>query len=89
MDFMKKLMPTMSINALATGTLYRAFVTLPVALCPLGTTYDERTVFFEAPRGSDEAAHLEQLLARTVVRRHAWLGRGRHDLQHLQRGRAV
>ncbi|WP_334022030.1 hypothetical protein [Burkholderia orbicola] len=64
MDFMKKLMPTMSINALATGTLYRAFVTLPVALCPLGTTYDERTVFFEAPRGSDEAAHLEQLLAR-------------------------
>ncbi|RQP98862.1 hypothetical protein [Burkholderia stagnalis] len=53
-------------SALATGVLYRAFVAVPAALCRSGRTYDERTVFFEAPRGSDEAAHLEQVLA------HAW-----------------
>lgn len=51
------------IASLATGRLYRAFVVLPAALCRPGHTYDERTVFFEAPRGKDEAAHLEQLLS--------------------------
>lgn len=53
-------------TGLATGTLYRAFVVLPDALCRSRGTYDERTVFFEAPRGKDVATHLEQLLA------HAW-----------------
>ncbi|MCA7888883.1 hypothetical protein LGM58_37525 [Burkholderia contaminans] len=49
--------------SLATGMLYRAFVVLPAALCRSRGSYDERTVFFEAPRGKDEAAHLEQLLS--------------------------
>ena len=53
-------------TGLTTGTLYRAFVVLPDALSRSRGTFDERTVFFEAPRGKDEAAHLEQLLA------HAW-----------------
>ncbi|WP_321944802.1 hypothetical protein [Burkholderia cenocepacia] len=53
-------------TGLATGTLYRAFVVLPDALCRTRGAFEERTVFFEAPRGSDEAAHLQQLLA------HAW-----------------
>ncbi|CAG2382988.1 MULTISPECIES: hypothetical protein [Burkholderia] len=53
-------------TALTTGTLYRAFVVLPDALCQSRGSYEERTVFFEAPRGADEAAHLQRLLA------HAW-----------------
>jgi hypothetical protein len=51
---------------LATGTMYRAFVVLPDALCRSHGAFEERTVFFEAPRGVDEAAHLQRLLA------HAW-----------------
>ncbi|WP_321944894.1 hypothetical protein [Burkholderia cenocepacia] len=53
-------------TGLTTGTLYRAFVVLPDALRRSPGSFDERTVFFEVPRGKDEAAHLEQLLA------HAW-----------------
>ncbi|MBJ9594142.1 hypothetical protein [Burkholderia seminalis] len=52
-------------TGLTTGTLYRAFVVLPDALRQRDS-YGERTVFFETPRGKDEATHLEQLLA------HAW-----------------
>ncbi|WP_321959279.1 hypothetical protein [Burkholderia cenocepacia] len=62
MDLMKKLVPALSIDVLATGALYRAFVVLPAALCRAGRTYDERTVLFEVPAGIDEAVHLERLL---------------------------
>ncbi|MDN7472585.1 hypothetical protein QZM43_32450 [Burkholderia orbicola] len=57
--------PTLT-TGLTTGTLYRAFVVLPDALLQSRGSFEERTVFFEVPRGKDEAAHLEQLLA------HAW-----------------
>ncbi|MDN7431423.1 hypothetical protein [Burkholderia sp. AU45388] len=50
-------------SSLATGVLYRAFVALPDALCRSRGAYDERTVFFEVPRGKGKAAHLELLLS--------------------------
>jgi hypothetical protein len=50
-------------SSLTTGVLYRADGALPDALCRSRDAYDERTVFFEAPRGKNEAAHLEQLLS--------------------------
>ncbi|WP_157636849.1 hypothetical protein [Burkholderia ubonensis] len=60
---MKKLMPTLTIDALGTGLLHRAVVALPDALCEPGQVASERIVFFEAPSPASAAAHLEQLLA--------------------------
>lgn len=54
--------PKPQAHLLAHGRLYRAHVSLPQALCPIGEPLHERTVFFDAPH-SDPAAHLEKLLA--------------------------
>ncbi|KVE22189.1 hypothetical protein WI92_22545 [Burkholderia vietnamiensis] len=77
MDPLKKWMPALTIDALGTGVLYRAFVALPDALCEPGQVAQERTVFFEAPTSAGAAAHLEQLLAAAWgVDTRGWTERG-------------
>ncbi|WP_124920364.1 hypothetical protein [Burkholderia stagnalis] len=63
MDLLKKQIPALTIDALGTGILHRAFVALPDILCEPGQVAQERTVFFEAPSLASAATHLEQLLA--------------------------
>ena len=53
------------IPHLARGRLYRAIVSLPVAMCPRGEPLHERIVFFDGPR-ENPGEFLETLLA------HAW-----------------
>lgn len=58
-------MNTTPIHWHAKGRLYRAFVSLPQAMCPAGEPLHERTVFFDGPR-ENPGEYLETLLA------HAW-----------------
>jgi hypothetical protein len=52
------------VTALASGSLHRAIVSLPLQLCDRDSEITERIVFFECPRfRADEAGHLERLLA--------------------------
>ncbi|KVK87617.1 hypothetical protein WJ47_12370 [Burkholderia ubonensis] len=77
MDPLKKWLPALTIDAVSTGLLHRAFVALPDALCEPGQVAQERTVFFESPSSANAAAHLEQLLsAAWCVDAHGWTERG-------------
>lgn len=54
---------TPSTPALASGTLHRAIVSLPLHLCEPNRPLQDRIVFFEAPHGARCDKHLETLLA--------------------------
>lgn len=63
---MKPIAVPVTIAVLGNGRLHRAVVALPDAMGERDRGYQERLVFFEAPRTAatdDAAAHLERLLA--------------------------
>lgn len=60
---MKPIAAPVTIAVLGNGRLHRAVVALPDAMGERDRGYQERIVFFEAPRIADAAAHLERLLA--------------------------
>lgn len=74
---MKAIPAPVSIAGLGNGHLHRAVVALPDAMGERDRGYQERIVFFEAPRLADFAGHLERLLAAAwCIDTRGWCERG-------------